>query len=71
MEYCSEFVCCPPKRCTSGFLIDCQAENNHCVYSEPCSICGRKESCKKMETIKMMLLYGFYFVCSVGECFYG
>lgn len=34
MEYCSEFVCDPPKRCTSGFLIDCQAENNHCVYSE-------------------------------------
>lgn len=21
MEYCSEFVCDPPKRCTSGFLI--------------------------------------------------
>ena len=52
MEYCSEFVCDPPKRCTSGFLIDCQAENNHCVYSEPCSICGRKESCKKWEQLK-------------------
>ena len=35
MEYCSEFVCYPPKRCTSGFLIDCQAENNHCVYYAP------------------------------------
>ena len=52
MEYCSEFVCDLPKRCTSGFLIDCQAENNHCVYSDPYSICVRKESCKKWKQLK-------------------